>query len=139
MGWDVPLFPARGEGGHGEPMKQKVLIPLYGEEVAPRFDLATEVLIVSLSESGNRRETQTVVLPHASAEDLCQLVLTEKIDVVICGGIEEPYYQYLFWKKVNVLDSVIGPWAAVMARYGEGRLAPGDIVHEIQGGEQDVL
>jgi len=120
-------------------MKQKVLIPLHGEEVAPRFDLATEVLIVSLSESGERRETQTVVLPHASAEDLCQLVLTEKIDVVICGGIEEPYYQYLFWKKVNVLDSVIGPWAAVMARYGEGRLAPGDIVSEIQDEEQDVL
>ena len=31
---------------------KKILISLYGNDVAPRFDLATEVLIASLGEDG---------------------------------------------------------------------------------------
>lgn len=107
-------------------MPQKILIPLHGNEVAPRFDLATEVVITRPDKNGE--EARIVVLSQASAEQLCHLILTEKIDVVICNGIEEEYYQYLTWKKVQVLDSVIGPWPAVIERFSMHRLKPGDII-----------
>jgi len=110
-------------------MNQNVLIPLYGKEVAPRFDLAPEALIVSLDEKGNQRE-RIVMLPQASAEKLCHLILTENVDTVICGGIEDEYYQYLIWKKVNVLDSVIGPYDIVLKRFANGLLKFGDIYTE---------
>jgi len=115
-------------------MLKKLLIPLYGNDVAPRFDLATEVLIATIEEESATVEEKTVVLPHASPEDLCHLILTEKVDVVICGGIEEEYYQYLRWKKVRVMDSVIGSHRLVLKRFMEKGLSPGDILREEMGG-----
>jgi predicted Fe-Mo cluster-binding NifX family protein len=111
-------------------MATKVLICLYGNEVNPRFDLATEVLIAFIGEDRKVQEERVVVLPQASAERLCHMILTESIQVVICGGIEEEYYQYLTWKRVNVLDSVIGDYKEALARLAEGRLQGGDMLVE---------
>lgn len=111
-------------------MATKVLICLDGNEVTPRFDLATEVLIAFIGEDGKVYGEKVVVLPQASAEMLCHMVLTESIQVVVCGGIEEEYYQYLTWKRVNVLDSVIGDYKDALERLAEGRLHGGDILVE---------
>ena len=109
-------------------MAQKILIPLYADQVAPRFDLATEVSIVSMADDGRPTEKKTVVLPRASAEQLCHLILLEKISTVVCGGIEDEYYQYLKWKNVTVLDSVIGSYKKVLKELESGTLRAGDIV-----------
>ena len=109
-------------------MEQKILITLYVDQVAPRFDLATEVSIVSMADDGRPIEKKTVVLPRASAEQLCHLVLLEKIGTVVCGGIEDEYYQYLKWKNVKVLDSVIGSFKEVVKRLESGTLQSGDII-----------
>lgn len=112
---------------------KKILIPLYDNDVAPRFDLATEVVIVVLGEDGTPWEERLVVLPQASAEQLCQLILTEGVGAVICGGVEEEYYQYLTWKRVKVLDSVIGLWKPTLDRFLAGDLSAGDIVSDPGG------
>lgn len=106
----------------------KVLIPLFGQEVAPRFDLTAEAVIVTPEPGGPGREEKFVVLPQVSAEKLCHLILTEGVGTVICGGIEEEYYQYLVWKRIRVYDSVIGPWDAAFDRFIKNELASGDIV-----------
>ena len=114
-------------------MIEKVLIPLHEDDVASRFDLATDALVAAYAPSGETLEERTVVLPHASADELCKLVLAEHVTAVICGGIEEEYYQYLSWKKVRVIDSVIGPARTALARFREDRLAPAAI---LVGGER---
>ncbi len=111
-------------------VEQKVLITLYGDQVAPRFDLATEVQILQLADDGRLMEEKTVVLPRASAEQLCHLVLVEKIRAVICGGIEDEYYKYLTWKNVRVFDSVIGSCKAAVKRFRSETLRSGDILRE---------
>lgn len=114
--------------GHDMANDVKVLIPLYGNDVAPRFDLATEVWILVIGEGGSVLGERTVVLPRSSAEELCNLILREGIHTVICGGIEEEYYQYLTWKRVQVFDSVIGSCEQAIKRFGEGLLQSGDIL-----------
>jgi len=109
-------------------MAEKILIPLDENNVAPRFDLATEVLIVSGGEKTGKREERMVVLSRASADQLCHLIITEGVQVVICGGIEDTYYQYLTWKQVKVIDSVIGSSESALKRFGAGALRPGDIL-----------
>jgi len=109
-------------------MEQKILITLYIDQVAPRFDLTTEVSIVSITDDDRPTDKKTVVLPRASAEQLCHLVLLEKIDTVVCGGIEDEYYQYLKWKNVKILDSVIGSYKDVIKRLESGTLQSGDII-----------
>jgi predicted Fe-Mo cluster-binding NifX family protein len=105
-------------------MSPRVLITLLENEVAPRFDLTSEVLIAEVGEDGTLQQDRTVVLPHASAEELCHLILAEEVQVVICGAIEEEFHQYLTWKKVEVIDSVMGPWTRALDAFRKGRLEP---------------
>jgi predicted Fe-Mo cluster-binding NifX family protein len=108
----------------------KILVTISENDVAPRFDLTTEVLIAFFMEDGVDDKNRTIVLAHASAEDLCQLILKEGIDVVVCGGIEEEYFDYLTWKKVQVLDSVMGPWDRALDAFKAGDLKSGSILFD---------
>jgi hypothetical protein len=110
------------------PVSTKILIPLSGDDVAPRFDLAPEAFVAVIRGDGTVVEDRTIILPHASAEALCNLILTEKIDMVVCCGVEEEYHQYLCWKKVKVIDSVVGPYTRVLDRLRQGTLVSGDIL-----------
>ncbi|MFZ5570092.1 MAG: NifB/NifX family molybdenum-iron cluster-binding protein [Thermodesulfobacteriota bacterium] len=114
-------------------MSTKVLICLYGNEVSPRFDLAREVLIANIDRNAAVRKEKEVVLPQASVEILCHMIFNEGIQIVVCGGIEEELYQYLQWKNVKVLDSVIGDGQAVLQRLAGGMLRAGDIVNGDDG------
>jgi len=106
--------------------------------VAPRFDLATEVLIAAVAK-GEVREEKTMVLPQASAEKLCHMLLTEEVQAVICGAIEQEYYEYLTWKRVDVIDSVVGCYEAVLQRFGQGTLRAGDVLYEAKVEEGNGL
>ena len=105
-----------------------LLVPLLREDVAPRFDLAVELLLVSLDE--NRAETgrQHLMLAHSSADELCDFILRQGVSALVVGGIEEEYFHYLRWKRVEVLDGVMGPAGLAVERYAAGRLAAGDIL-----------
>lgn len=89
-------------------------MPLLGDGVAPRFDLATEVLIARSRKGRLAGEPRVVLLPGPSADQLCSFVLAKGITCVVCGGIEDAHYQYLTWKKVQVVDRVIGSWKDVL-------------------------
>ncbi|SMC94723.1 Predicted Fe-Mo cluster-binding protein, NifX family [Desulfocicer vacuolatum DSM 3385] len=111
-------------------MIKKILIPISGDDVAPRFDLATEVLVIIVSSKNNEiEEERTIVLPRASAEKLCHLILTENIQVVICGAIEDEFYQFLRWKQVTVFDTVIATWQDAFDGFLGNRLTSGDILY----------
>lgn len=110
-------------------MRQKrVLIPLYKDEVAPRFDLASQALMGVVDHEEGLATTEEFLLPHPSAEGLCDLVLVRGVDVVICGAIEEEYYHYLRWKRVEVIDNVAAKAKDALDRYLRGALRAGDIL-----------
>ncbi len=113
---------------------KKILLALNGNDIAPRFDLAPEVLIVSFGRDGASEEAKTVVLPRPSAEMLCHVASTENINTVVCGGIEEEYLQYLGWKKIDVIHSVLGSSETALKRLREGNLKSGDILFEKSDG-----
>jgi predicted Fe-Mo cluster-binding NifX family protein len=106
---------------------RKVLIPLLGDDIAPRFDLAAEVLVAVIDDKKRVTEERTIILPQASAEALCNLIVTEKVDQVICCAIEEEYYQYLTWKNVKIIDSVMGSSSEILEKVRIGKLRNGDM------------
>jgi predicted Fe-Mo cluster-binding NifX family protein len=106
----------------------KILVPLLGDDVAPRFDLAPEAYIATVDDQQTLMEEKTIVLSEASAESLCRMILDERITMVICNGIEDEYYQYLAWKKVAVVDSVIGPCSTAVSLAAKGELSSGSIL-----------
>jgi predicted Fe-Mo cluster-binding NifX family protein len=109
---------------------KKVLLALEGNYIAPRFDLAPEVLILSLNSDRELNESKTVVLPRPSAEMVCHVATSENVQTVICGGIEEEYLQYFSWKKMEVIHSVIGLAEHAIERFRKVALRPGDILFD---------
>ncbi len=101
---------------------------MSGECIAPRFDLCTEAWIGKVSDQGRIEQERILVLAHPSAEDMCQLILSEDVDTVICNGIEGQYFDYLQWKKVQVVDSVIAPVDQALEAFARGRLQNGSIL-----------
>lgn len=107
---------------------EKILIPLRDNDVAPRFDLATDVLIVTLirkTEASDTVEEKVVVLDHASPETMCRLAISENIQTVICAGIESEYHDFLEWKGAKVMDDICGPVDAVLESHLASQLSPG--------------
>lgn len=111
-------------------MIRKILIPLHDGEIAPRFDLATEIQMVSCTSQGDIEEEKVLILPGPSAERICHMAMTEQVHTILCGGIDQEVYDYLTWKKVEVIDDLIGTGTHMLQRYLSGRLQRGDIIRD---------
>ena len=108
---------------------QKLMIPIQGDFVAPRFDLATEVLIAQYEDGVLVGPPKTIIMERPSDEGLCQMIVEEHITAMVCGGIEELHYNFLKWKKVNVLDGVIGDWQTALEKTLDGTLQQGAVLY----------
>lgn len=114
------------------------LLALCREEISPRFDLTAEVLLTPLEPCDDRTspagpamsERRHLVLAHVSSEELCDVITRSGVSVVVCGGIEEDYYHYLRWKRIDVICDVMGPLEDVLARLCAGDLKAGDCLYE---------
>lgn len=107
---------------------QKLMVVIQGDFVAPRFDLATESLIVRLENGQVVGEPKMIIRERPSDEALCQMAVEEHITNIICGGIEEVHFNFLVWKKVSVLDAVIGNWRTALEKGVAGTLLQGEIL-----------
>jgi predicted Fe-Mo cluster-binding NifX family protein len=111
----------------------KLLIPIQGDFVAPRFDLATEILIVRYEDGTLLGQPKTIIMERPSDEELCQMIVEEHITAMVCNGIEELHYNFLIWKKVNVLDGVIGDWQTALDKILDGTLQQGAVLYPNKG------
>ncbi len=111
-------------------MERRVLITVARDEIAPRFDLTTEALLMNIAESGEIVMRKSFLLAHASGDELCDLALSRDIGTIVCGAIEDEYYHYLRWKRIDVIDSVMGPVEAVLEKLAVGMLKAGDILYQ---------
>ncbi len=114
----------------------RILLTIQGEVVAPRFDLATEVLIARAERGELVEPPREILLPGPSGEELCGMVIKESITHLICGGIEEEHYQYLTWKGVAVLDRVIGTGQLALRRLLDGKLEVGAVLRDKPNGRR---
>lgn len=107
---------------------EKILIPLFENEVAPRFDMATDVLVVSVTRETSvmgKIHERILVLDAPSGEAMYRLVKAENIMTIICAGIEKEIYDFLKRKGIDVIDNVCGPADAVLEAYLMAKLASG--------------
>ena len=103
----------------------KILITIQNDEIAPRFDLTSEILITEIDNDRVNGEPRIILLPGTSGEDICGLAIKENISQVICGGIEDTHFQYLKWKRIKVIDGVIGPYEQALDFAISEKLKPG--------------
>ncbi|MHB8790495.1 MAG: NifB/NifX family molybdenum-iron cluster-binding protein [Desulfobulbaceae bacterium] len=106
----------------------KILITIQGDDVAPRFDLTREALIAHAEGGELLDEPRIILLPGSSGEELCGHIIKENMSHVVCGGIEDVHFQYLAWKKITVIDGVIGPYHQALEELLHDRLIPWSVL-----------
>lgn len=106
----------------------KILIPIQGDFVAPRFDCATEIIIAITKDGVLLEPPRTMIMERSTEEDLCQKIIGENISELICGGIDQEHYDFLIWKKLTIIDGVVGGWEAVLAKTINNTIHQGEIV-----------
>lgn len=111
-------------------MERRALLTVRKDEIAPRFDLTTEALLVNISNTGEIVLRKSFLLAHASGDELCDLALSRDVGIIVCGGIEDEYYHYLRWKRIEVIDQVMGPLESVVTRLAANKLGSGDILFD---------
>lgn len=108
-------------------VSRKVMITAHGDLVASRFDLCSEIVIVELEGAEISGEPRIMLLSAASGDEICGMAIKESISALITGAIEEEHYEYLCWKKILVLDRVVGGVEESLMALAEGRLVAGAI------------
>lgn len=106
----------------------KILLTVQDNNIAPRFDQATEVVIADYAEGRLISRPRTIILRRKSAEDISDLVVKEDVNCIICGGMEDELHQFFTWKKITVIDGVIGSFAQALDRAVADQLEPGVVL-----------
>ncbi len=106
----------------------KILITISGNNISARLDMTPEVLIADCPNGALAEEPKTILLGRTSAEDVCSFIIKEDISCVVCGGVEEKHYKYLRWKKIKVIDSIIGSHQEALQLLLDNQLKEGSIL-----------
>ena len=102
----------------------KVAIPRMGESVAPCFEYCATMAIFSVADSG---AVEQVDFPLQSREpfDRVRLLRDQKVDAVVCGGMQTFYEDLLRASGFEVVSWVSGIVDELLALYLKGELVPG--------------
>jgi predicted Fe-Mo cluster-binding NifX family protein len=102
-------------------MMNKIAIPHHLGYVSPVFDVARNILSVSVKD-GQGQEREEVALETADPFLRAQELKGFGVDVVVCGAISRPYEMALLAKGIQVLHSVCGPLEEVLSAALQGTL-----------------
>ena len=103
----------------------KVAIPRMGEWVAPCFEYCSTMAVFTVGDSG---QTDQVDFPLQSREpfDRVRLLRDQKVDTLICGGMQAFYEDLLRANGFEVISWVSGLVEDLLLAHLDGTLAPGD-------------
>jgi predicted Fe-Mo cluster-binding NifX family protein len=99
----------------------KVAVPVFGEEVSPRFGCSTHAVIAIVDQDGVRVEGQQD-LSQAPPWQWPELFASLGVTKVICGGVHPRFQQAMHALGIDVIWGVIGPAAEALVALQDGRL-----------------
>lgn len=99
----------------------KVAVPLFGEDVSPRFGCSAHILIATIDESGIHAEGIRDITGLATWQ-LPEFLASLDVTKVICGGMHWRFQEEMQRRGIDVIWGVIGPAADALAALQSGSL-----------------
>jgi predicted Fe-Mo cluster-binding NifX family protein len=106
--------------GHQRTQPAKAAFPYWNGRLAPVFDTARRMLVVSISSAGVMRTDQPLV-EGAPARRAVQLA-EAGIDVLVCGAISRSLHELIIARGITVQPFLAGDLQEVVACWLAGRL-----------------
>lgn len=104
----------------------KLAIPLFRSEVAPRFDVANQILMVSI-ERGRENGREIVEFPDEPLIARVNRVIDLGPDVFICGNLDGFSGRMLSDRGIRIVPWVMGDTEGVLWLFIHGKLRSGFI------------
>ena len=101
-----------------------VAIPRMGEAVAPCFEYCATMAIFTIRD-GRVVEQKDIPLRSREPFDRVRLLRDQKVDTVICGGMQDVYEDVLRASGLEVISWVSGSVEDLLDMYIRGRLVTG--------------
>lgn len=99
----------------------RVAIPLFGDEVSPRFGCSTQFLLATLD--GNRVQNEELEdVGHLAPWQFADYLASRQVAAVICGGVHRHFQDELERRGMEVIWGVIGPAADALVAMASGTL-----------------
>ena len=98
-----------------------IAIPMYGNRVMPRFGCTREIMIVTV-EDGKILSRKRLTMTQEKFISLPEVFASERISVMICGGIHPRFQQVIQGQNIQLVWGVVGEWQDVLQAYLKGTL-----------------
>jgi predicted Fe-Mo cluster-binding NifX family protein len=99
----------------------RLAIPIFGARVSPRFDHSPRMLLLSVEE-GKVITREEIPLNPLALWQRFEKLKELKVDVVICGGIDEGSKCWLIDHQIQVIPLVVGEASRAVMDFLAGRL-----------------
>ncbi|HCF60914.1 MAG TPA: hypothetical protein DFS52_23305 [Myxococcales bacterium] len=103
-------------------MALRIGIPLFGDEVSPRFCFAGRMLVVTVADDGAELSRETISLGSTWFPDRLALVASRGIAVVVCGGFNAAFLPQAEQMGIRVISGVAGDAEQAFASFLAGKL-----------------
>ena len=102
----------------------RVAIPRMGETVAPCFEYCATIAIFTIA---GRRVVEQIDFPLRSRDpfDRVRLLRDQRVDTLICGGMQDIYEDLVRATGLEVISWVSGSVEDLLDMFLRGRLVPG--------------
>ncbi|MBZ0263516.1 NifB/NifX family molybdenum-iron cluster-binding protein [bacterium] len=99
----------------------RILVPCFGEEVAPRFEVARRFRYW-LIEGGEVSDYREIVLEDDGAFSRLRMLREKEINTLLCNGIEKTNLNLLDASGVEVVPHILGTASDAVFGYLAGRI-----------------
>jgi predicted Fe-Mo cluster-binding NifX family protein len=98
-----------------------IAISVYGNRVMPRFGFTREIMVVTV-EGDKIVSRKRLTMTQEMFPSLPAMLTSERISVMICGGIHPRFQQAIQEQNIQLVWGVVGEWQDVLQAYLKGTL-----------------
>jgi len=100
----------------------RVGMPVFNSRISPVFDWAKKLLIVDVDSNGKKVSERIVDIPGHDLYSRVDLLVDNKVEILICAGICMALMQMIMARGVSVIPGIVGEVDEVIEALVKGNI-----------------
>lgn len=99
----------------------KVAIPVFGDRISPVLETCLRISVIEIEENREIGRDE-IRMDGLGLQERLKILQQAGIDILICSGISEYFYQLLESANIQVISGIAGNVEEVLHAFKDGRL-----------------